>query len=428
MAFFRAHGAMVILYTVPVILGAMEIGGCVAAPGSATVDSSGLTPSFRLIAESYPGSPEAELGRGVDAKYLRFELVEARDHFMRAVETGVKGHTLLFYENALCLHLMCAEQSVVDKAVETWQRNDPASHLPDPRRLKQQFPIWQRAGAPRILALGRSGRHFAFTPSAGEVSFVDLLRDQRNSVKQPGLDHLLEFSHDGKTLVAADSKGGIVFLNTDENTTETFTDQLERSVLSAAFSEDDRLCATADVNGSIRIWNTSTLAVMAAWDGHERPVSALTFHDEQLVSGDWDGTIQIWNFSSSEPEATVLSTGDSAITALTVSPDNSLLFSASRDNLVRIHEFINRSGTAMVLAGHSAPVACVAVSRDGKTLASGSADRTVRFWDIASGQQIGQDELPAPDGVCSVVFAPGGGLIIAADFNGSIHEIAVPSR
>ena len=428
MAFFRAHGAMVILYTVPVILGAMEIGGCVAEPGSATVDSSGLTPSFRLIAESYPGSPEAELVRGVDAKYLRFDLVEARDHFKRAVETGVKGHTLLFYENALCLHLMCAERSAVDKAVETWQRNDPASHLPDPRTLKQQFPIWQRAGAPRILALGRSGRHFAFTPSAGEVSFVDLLRDQRNSVKQPGLDHLLEFSHDGQTLVAADSKGGIVFLNTEENTTETFPDQHERSVLSAAFSEDDSLCATADVNGSIRIWNTSTLAVMAAWDGHERPVSALTFHDKQLVSGDWDGTIQIWNFSSSEPEATVLSTGDSAITALTVSPDNSLLFSASRDNLVRIHEFINRSGTAMVLAGHSAPVACVAVSRDGKTLASGSADRTVRFWDIASGQQIGQDELPAPDGVCSVVFAPGGGLVIAADFNGSIHEIAIPSR
>jgi len=82
----------------------------------------------------------------------------------------------------------------------------------------------------------------------------------------------------------------------------------------------------------------------------------------------------------------------------------------------------------MVLAGHSAPVACVAVSRDGKTLASGSADRTVRFWDIASGQQIGQKELPTPDGVCSVVFAPGGGLIIAADFNGSIHEIAVPSQ
>ena len=428
MAFFRSHGAMVFLYTVPVILGAMEISGCVAEPDSATADSSGLTPSFRLIAEAYPDSPEADLVQGVDSKYLRYDLIEARGHFERAIETGVKGHALLFYEHALCLHLMRADQSEVDKAVENWRRNDPASPLSDPRTLKQQFPTWQRAGAPRTLALGRSGRHFAVTTTAGEVSFVDLLRDQRSSVKHSGLDHLLEFSHDGNLLVAADSKGGVVFLNTEQHTIEDPHDRHEQSVLSAAFSDDDSLCATADVGGSIRIWDASKLTVKAELAGHSRGVSALAFFgdSQKLVSGDWDGTIQVQDLSSSEPEATVLSTGKAAITALAVSPDNSLLFSASRDNLVRVHE-LKSAGAPRVLTGHTAPVACVAVSRDGKLLASGSADRTVRFWDIASGQQIGKEELPAPDGVCSVVFAPGGGLVIAADFNGSIHQVVVPS-
>lgn len=428
MAYFRSHGAMVFLYTVPLVLGAMEIAGCVVEPDRTTADPSGLTPSFRLIAEAYPDSPEADLVRGVDAKHLRFDLVEARDHFEQALESGVKGHTLLFYEHALCLHLMRAEQSEVDKAVAAWQRNDPASPLSDPRTLKQQFPTWQRAGAPRTLALGRSGRHFAVTPSSGEVSFVDLLRDQRHTVSHSGLDHLLEFSHDGSLLVAADSKGGVFFLDTEGNTVDAPTGTHQQPVLSAGFSEDDSLCATADSGGSIRIWDTSTLTVNAELSGHSRGVSALAFSGEsrQLVSGDWDGTIRVWDLSMPEPESKFLDTGEAAVAALVISPDGSLLFSASRDNLVRIHD-LKSSGAPRVLEGHTAPVACVAVSRDGKLLASGSADRTVRFWDIAGGQQIGQEELPAPAGVCSVVFAPGGGLVIAADFNGSIHQVAVPS-
>ena len=428
MAFFRSHGAMVFLYTVPVILGALEIAGYVAEPESTSADSSGLTPSFRLIAEAYPDSPEAELVRGVDAKYLRFDLIEARDHFEQAIETGIKGHALLFYEYALCLHLMGAEQSAIDQAVDAWQRNDPASPLPDPRTMKQQFPMWQRAADPITLALGRSGRHFAVAPSSGEVSCFDLLRAHRYSVPHSGLDHLLEFSHDGRLLVAADSKGGVLFLNTEDGTVEAPKSSRQQSVLSAAFSEDDGLCATADVGGSIRIWDTLTLTVNAELSGHSRGVAALAFVDDsrRLVSGDWDGTIRVWDLSMPGQASTVLDSGESAVAALDVLPDSSLLFSASRDSLLRIHDL--ESGSVLKeLDGHTAPVACVAVSSNGKLLASGSADRTVRFWDIASGKQIGQKNLPAPDGVCSVVFAPGGGLLIAADFNGSIHQLAVPS-
>lgn len=428
MAIFRSHGAMVILYAVPVILGVLEIAGWVGKIDNTSTDMSGLTPSFQLIAETYPNSPEADVVRGVNAKYLRFDLVEAREHFERAIGTGIKGHSLLFYEHAVCLHLMQAKQSVVDDAVTAWRRNDPASPLADPRTLKRKFPAWQRAGAPRTLALCRNGRQFAVASSAGPVSLVDLLSDQRHSFDHAGLDHLLEFSHDGSLLVAGDSDGGVIFLNTEESTVKAIHNLHEQTVLSAAFSYDDSLCATGDDGGAIHIWETSTLTAMAGWKGHTRAVSSMAFSEDgkQLASGDWDGTIRLWDLSLTKPESTILKYGEAAVTALAFSPDGTWLCSASRNNQIRIHDLKN-GATPGALAGHTAPVSCVAFSSSGSLLASGSADRTVRFWDSASGRQVGQEDIPAQDGVCSVVFAPGGGLVIAADFNGSIHQVAVPA-
>ncbi len=81
-----------------------------------------------------------------------------------------------------------------------------------------------------------------------------------------------------------------------------------------------------------------------------------------------------------------LSGHQAAILAVDISPDSSVIASASADNTVKLWR---RDGTLLkTLLGHTAPVRAVSYSPDGKTLVSASDDRTVKIW-----QQDGEPAL-----------------------------------
>ena len=130
-----------------------------------------------------------------------------------------------------------------------------------------------------------------------------------------------------------------------------------------------------------------------------------------LATADADGTVRVWNPAGGQaPLATY--TGNGAVNGVAFSPDGKLLATADADGTVRLWNTATgheagaplRAGTGTV-----STVAGVAFSPDGKLLATADADGTVRLWNTAThhekGAPLSADTGPAP-GVNGVALQP----------------------
>ncbi|NEC88005.1 hypothetical protein [Streptomyces sp. SID12501] len=156
----------------------------------------------------------------------------------------------------------------------------------------------------------------------------------------------VRFSPDGSSLATVTSHGGdwrstsevrLWDLSTGEITT-TFD---ERSANSLVFSPDGRYLAVHHLDG-INVRDTTSGRVMAAIriTGTARGIQGVAMAPDgrTLAAGLNDGSVQLWNMSTGDIEATVdgeNTGGTDAITVLAFSPDSRTLATASRNGTVR---------------------------------------------------------------------------------------------
>ena len=99
----------------------------------------------------------------------------------------------------------------------------------------------------------------------------------------------------------------------------------------------------------------------------------------RLASADWDGTVRLWDPATGARRATMTGHGG-GVYAVAFSPDGPQLASAGRDGTVRLWDPATGTGQA-TLTGHRGRVEAVAFSPDGQQLASAGEDQTLRLWD-----------------------------------------------
>lgn len=268
------------------------------------------------------------------------------------------------------------------------------------------------------VKLSPDGTYFAMATGVGlwwydvfSMSPISLWETER------GLINSIDFSHDGKWIVIANSDGIIKVLDVQSGECVT---QIENQDASGglACSSNGRWIATAASNGIVKVidvhsrtsiaqmdrgehkWQSNDISrlqfspdgkLLAARAGNPKLYSNEDDNYDQLLNPDTEGDqMYVWN-----PE-----TGEAIIKfaggELTFSQDSRLLAGASPDKTVREADRIDRCVSVWDIAsgertahftGHTdwVRVDAIAFSPCGQFIAS--SDGTLRVWDLATGSQ-----------------------------------------
>src|SRR5438105_6331648 len=249
--------------------------------------------------------------------------------------------------------------------------------------LLQESVFTQTLDAITAVAISSSGHYWAAGGRRGEVRVWREEGQMLHQVWQAHTDqvHSIAFSPHERTL-ASGSLDGSVKLWDVESRALLWSSWQTNGIRGLAFSPDGRLLASGGLDAAVRLWDPK-LGTLLEEVPHPGPVFSLAWSRDGglLASGDFAGSIRLWQRQPSGPARCMqtLSEHSSRLHGLAFAPDGSRLASASWDGSVKLWDLA--SGHCLeTLSGHTERVHCLSWSPDGDTLASGSFDHTIRIW------------------------------------------------
>ncbi len=204
--------------------------------------------------------------------------------------------------------------------------------------------------------------------------------------------------------------------------------------MDAAVSADGRHALTASFDNSVGYWSLEGEDVR--WlDGHRAAVKTAIFLTEGFAaSGGDDFTITLWNLKDGTAQAR-LEGHKGQVAGLAVSPDGSLLASASWDGSVGLWALPDGANVAM-MTGHGGVVNDVGFSQDGAQVYTASADGTIRVWRVAEASEtrqlvqhgFGVNKLVVQDDWLAYGAVDGGTRIIDIESGDVIADLTLDRR
>ncbi|QIQ06569.1 hypothetical protein [Streptomyces liangshanensis] len=276
----------------------------------------------------------------------------------------------------------------------------PAQAGPEPAGPAQAGPApapYTPVGhAPAVTA---DGRTLAMADGAQLVLWD--MKDPRQPRRLGTVDghgvglNAFEFTHDGNTLVGADSDRTLRLWDVTDPRNPTPLSKLPTehtdSVYSVAVSRDGRTAATSSYDHTIRLWDITDPAHPGTLDrltGHRDNVKPVAFSPDgrTLASGSDDHTVRVWDVTDPRHAAplAVLEGHRNFVDALAYSPDGRTLLSGSDDQTAKLWDIsaLPRHRQLGELAGHADIVAGVAFASHGRTAVTVGVDGVVNVWDV----------------------------------------------
>jgi WD40 repeat protein/transcriptional regulator with XRE-family HTH domain len=197
-----------------------------------------------------------------------------------------------------------------------------------------------------------------------------------------------------------------------------------------AFSPDGTLIATASLDGTAKIWDSTTAKELLtlypdAADAGKLYSVIFSPAGKQVATAGEAGVVSLWDSTTGEQLLTLLGNGEpSPIFSLSFSPDGARLATASRDGTVRVWELATSQVSLEVSIDLTLPpdtftifnVHDVIFSPDGTRLATVGPHNTAKVWDAVTGEELltlaGHQEA-----ILALAYRPDGSRIATASYD-----------
>jgi WD40 repeat protein/serine/threonine protein kinase len=190
-------------------------------------------------------------------------------------------------------------------------------------------------------------------------------------------------------------------------------------VSALAFTADGRQIVTTGADGTIKLWDAESGAMVHSIELAAAPATSLAIAGRRAVSGHADGNVILWDLDRGERIAQVRRNAAS-VWSVGFLGDPNRFAAASHDWAVSVWDARSASAPALVIEAHEGPAQAVAFSGRGPYLASGGADRLVKLWDAISGAPI-RTYRGHRDYVTALAFSTDGRILASASFDGVIR-------
>ena len=217
------------------------------------------------------------------------------------------------------------------------------------------------------------------------------------------------FSPDGKLIASASRDGTVRLWDVATGAMLQTLAGYTRNFKAITFSPDGKQVASASEYAMVQIWDVATGAVLQTLPGHTGNFKAIVFSSDgkRLASASM-AKVLLWDMAT----GAVLQTLQENIASMTInavafSPDGKQVALASGSKPVRLWDMAT-GAVFHTLHGHTEMVTAIVFSLDGKLIASASRDGTARLWDAATGAQLKvlEDHAMTSDEQTQISFSP----------------------
>ena len=280
-------------------------------------------------------------------------------------------------------------------AAEAWQ--DPKAD-----------PIW-------ILNKAKQAAETAYTYEAEDALRRAIMNFSERMVLRGHTGDIFSasFNGDGSCIVTASVDGTARVWETSTGKAITLRGH-KSAVMHACFSHDGSRIVTASSDSSARIWKAATGECLKILNGHEGMVQHAIFNsnDSLIVTASSDKTARVWGASTGK-ELKVLRGHLGSVNHVNFNHDDSRIVTCSSDNTAIV--WVAATGKiSVVLRGHTNMIKNASFNSNGSRLVTASLDSTARLWDANTGVELAKLHGYANHYIKHVSFNSNGSRILTA--------------